>query len=224
MLQRSTLQFLTSLQKNNDKSWFDEHRGDYEKARADVESVTAAFIKSMSAFNPSLAVLLPKQCTFRINRDVRFSKNKMPYKNNMAIYLNEAGKKSDRAGYYIHIQPGASFIAAGVWSPPANVLAAVRQEIDYNYAEWKKILSSASFKKQVPEGLRKTDTLVRAPKGYDEDNKAIEFLKLKSFIAAQNFTDAEILDKDFVKNATAAFKAIDPMVKFINRALDGMED
>ncbi len=220
MIEKSTLQFLRSLQKNNDKSWFDANRPAYEQAKENIDQLAGEMIKSIAGFQPGVGHLLPKQCTFRINRDVRFSKNKMPYKNNMAIYINEGGKKSDKAGFYMHIQPGASFIAGGVWGPPAPVLAKVRQEIDYNLAEWKKIISAASFKKYFPEGINKNDSLVRPPKGYDEDNKAIEFLKLKSFIASTTFTDAEVTDKDFGKKATTAFKAMQPMVNFINRSMD----
>lgn len=219
MIEKTTLAFLNKLQNNNDKAWFDANRNLYENAKENIEGVAQQMIDAIAGFDPSVAHLLPKQCTFRINRDVRFSKNKMPYKNNMAIYINGGGKKSDTAGYYIHIQPGNSFVASGIWQPPAPVLASIRQEIDYNFGEWKKIIKNTSFKKYFPEDLDKGDSLVRSPKGYEDENSAIEFLKLKSFVARHAFTDEEITDKQFEKKASTLLKAVFPMIKFINRGL-----
>ena len=220
MISKNTFKFLSDLEKNNNKPWFDAHRPAYEAAKADVLEFCAALIKEMGKRDAGIAMLEPKQCVFRINRDVRFSKNKAPYKNNMGIYLNAQGKKTDTAGYYIHLQPGACFIAAGMWQPPAPVLAKVRQEIDYNFAEWKKIVNAAAFKKNI-DGLRNEDKLVRPPKGYDEENPAIEFLKHKSFVASVALSEAKFTGKDAVKNVMDFCKAAEPLVLFLNRGLDG---
>jgi uncharacterized protein (TIGR02453 family) len=220
MIEKKLIQFLQSLQKNNNRAWFEEHRGEYEYAKSSFLVFVEQVIKSISTFDPSVANLLAKDCTFRINRDVRFSKDKRPYKNNMSAYFNRAGKKGAGAGYYIHIEPGASFAAAGIWMPEPGDLAKIRQEIDYNLPEWKKIIQGAAFKKRFPGGLDQNESLQRPPKGYAEDNPAIAFLKMKHFVVRKSFTDAEIADKSFVKEVNKTFGALKPMIDFINRSLD----
>lgn len=220
MISKNTFKFLSKLEQNNNKPWFDAHRPIYEVAKADVLEFCAALIKELGKRDAGISMLEPKQCVFRINRDVRFSKNKAPYKNNMGMYFNSQGKKSDTAGYYIHLQPGASFVAAGMWQPPAPLLAKVRQEIDYNFVEWKKILNTSAFKKNT-DGLRTNDKLVRPPKGYDEENPAIEFLKYKSFVASVALEDEKFTDKDAVKNVMNFCKIAEPFVMFLNKGLDG---
>ena len=220
MIQKNTLDFLKQLQVNNNKPWFDAHKDIYSIARqAFVESVEE-MIDTLKNFEPDMANLTAKECIFRINRDVRFSKNKLPYKNNMSAYFNRAGKKGMGAGYYMHIEPGNSFAAAGVWMPEAPNLSKIRQEIDYNLDEWKKILGNATFKKMFTTGIDSSEKLVRPPKGYEESNPAIEFLKLKSFVASRRFDDLAILDKSFMSELSRTFKAVKPMVDFINRSLD----
>jgi uncharacterized protein (TIGR02453 family) len=219
MVQVSTLKFLKDLQKNNSKPWFDEHRKQYDNAKADLLVLVAELIKAIAVFDKPIGSLEPKNCIFRINRDVRFSKNKAPYKNNMAIYFNKDGKKGIGAGYYLHIEPGKSFAAGGIWVPEAAVLAGIRQEIDYNLKDWKKITEHKNFKLHFPNGLSKEDLLVRPPKGYYEDNPAIEFLKLKSFIVSKPFTEAEIQRKTFVEDVAKTFLAMKPMIDFLNTAL-----
>ena len=137
----------------------------------------------------------------------------------MGVYFNAQGKKSDTAGYYIHLQPGASFVAAGIWQPPAPVLSKLRQEIDYNFEEWSKILNSAAFKKNT-EGLRSEDKLSRPPKGYEATNPAIEFLKHKTFVASNSFSNDQFTEKDSVKNVMSFCKAAQPLVLFLNRGFD----
>jgi len=220
MLQPSTLKFLKDLSKNNNRAWFEEHRKQYESAKTDFLFLVEGLIKNIGIFDKPIAELQAKNCTFRINRDVRFSKNKSPYKNNMAGYFNKAGKKGIGAGYYFHCQPGESFAAAGIWMPEPEVLAKIRQEIDYNFDEWKKIINSRAFKNNFPNGLESGESLSRPPKGYDISNPAIHYLKMKSFIVSKNFTDNDILAKGVEKEIAKAFKAMKPMIDFFNRAID----
>ena len=217
MVQSSTIKFLKDLAKNNNKPWFDKNRKAYESAKDDFVQVVAQVIRGIGNFDPSIAALEAKNCTFRINRDVRFSKNKAPYKNNMAAYFNKDGKKGLGAGYYMHIQPGQSFVAGGIWMPEPPVLAGIRQEIDYNLDDWKKIVESRSFKKIFPKGLE-GEALSRPPKNYDDNNPAIEYIKRKSFIVTRPFTDSEVQGKGFVKEVSKTFQAIKPLVDFINLA------
>jgi uncharacterized protein (TIGR02453 family) len=219
MLQSITLKFLKDLQKNNDRSWFEEHRKQYEIGRADFISMVDQLIKGIAAFDKPIGNLEAKHCTFRINRDVRFSKNKDPYKNNMAAYFNKDGKKGAGAGYYLHIEPGKSFAAGGIWMPEPPVLAAIRQEIDYNFKEWNNLVTGRSFKKLFSEGI-KGETLTRPPKGYDENNPAIEYLKMKSFIISRPFTDKDVQSKGFIKDVAKTFQAMKPVIDFLNISLE----
>ena len=219
MLQPSTLKFLNNLKKNNKKNWFGEHRKEYDQAREDFLLLVDSLIKNIARFDASIGNLGAKECVFRINRDVRFSKDKKPYKNNMAGYFNKGGKKSNGAGYYLHIEPGKSFAAGGIWMPEPGVLANMRQEIDYNFGEWKSIVAGNSFKKIFPEGV-KGEALVRPPRGYDETNPAIDYLKMKNFIVSHPFTDEAVKSKTFAKDVAKVFTAIKPLIDFINKAAE----
>ncbi len=220
MLQTSTLKFLKDLNKNNNKHWFDKNRKQYETAKADFHTFLEELIKAIASFDKPIGNLTPKDCVFRINRDVRFSKDKSPYKSNMAGYFNKGGKKSNGAGYYLHIEPGKSFAAGGMWMPLPPDLAKIRQEIDYGFEEWKKITRNPVFKKLFSEGVKSDDTLMRPPKGYDENNPAIEYLKMKSFIISRSFTDAEVQNKTFIKDVAKTFQAMKPMIDFLNTAIE----
>ncbi len=219
MLRSSTINFLQLLQKNNNKSWFEDHRAAYDEARADFFNLVEELIKSIAQFDTPIGQLAVKDCVFRINRDVRFSKDKRPYKNNMACYFNREGKKGNGAGYYLHIQPGQSMAAGGIWMPEPQVLAGIRQEIDYNLGDWKKIIEQKAFRKMFVEGVKSEDVLVRPPKGYDEENPAIQFLKMKSFTVSRPFTDKDLQDKNFLKEVTGSFKTMKPLIDFLNSAL-----
>ena len=218
MIQKSTLEFLAALRKNNNKEWFETNRKKYEAAKEDVKQVTEKLIKALGEQDEELGHLLAKDCTFRINRDIRFSKNKAPYKTNISCIFSKGGKKSENSGFYVHIEPDEAFVGAGYWAPEAKKLASVRQEIDYNFGDWKKIISSKKFKSTFENDLSKEDILQRPPKGYDVENPAIEFLKLKSFIVRTKITDAQLIDKNFVKTIVNIFAAVKPLLDFLDEA------
>jgi uncharacterized protein (TIGR02453 family) len=222
MLQPATLKFLSALKKNNHKPWFDANRKAYEAAKADFAALVDAIIADTAKFDPSIAHLKAKDCMFRINRDVRFSKDKSPYKTNMGASFNKGGKKIAGAGYYFHCEPGGhNFIAGGIYMPMPPHLARLRQEVDYNWKDFKKILSAKAFKDAFGD-LEKTGemSLSRPPKGYDAENPAIEYLKLKSFIATAKLDDAILTSKDLVKTVTTRFKAALPLIEFVNQAME----
>ena len=223
MIEKQTLKFLSELKEHNVKEWFDANRKRYDAAKENVNSVFEELIKEIGKFDKDIAALQLKDCTYRINRDVRFSKDKTPYKNNIAAYFAKGGKKTDASGYYLHIEPGGAFIGAGCWWPHTKLLAATRQEIDYNFKDWQKILAEKQFKKVFTDGVLKIHTLQRAPKGYEENNPAIEFIKLKSFNVIQKFPDGEMMQKDFAKNTAAKFKTVKPMIDFLNNAVHEAE-
>ena len=214
-----TLQFLKDLAKDNNKAWFDINRPRYELAKADIQSLVSELISSISAFDPPIGNLAVKECIFRINRDVRFSKNKSPYKTNMSSYYSNGGKKASVAGYYFHFEPGKSYAAGGFYSPAPEELSKIRQEIDYSFDDWKKILSQKKFKKFFPDGVDGIESLVRPPKGYDENNPAIHYLKMKHFIVSRPFTDEELLSKTLVKDLAETFSVMKTMIDFLNLAV-----
>lgn len=220
MLQVSTLKFLKDLKKNNNKPWFEKHKSVYLDAKEDMDQFVEQVIQGFGKTDTEIANLHPKDCTYRIYRDVRFSPDKTPYKTHMGAYLNKGGKKVPTAGYYLHIESGGSMAGGGLWMPQAAELNKVRQEIDYSLSEWKKLLGDKSFKKNFPDGLDKEGILSRPPKGYDEENAAIEYLKLKSFIVTRSFTDAEVQSKTFLKEIIKTFMSMTGFVHFLNRALE----
>lgn len=219
MIQSTTFDFLNKLKNNNNKEWFDKNRSLYEAAKKDVELFVEELIISTSKFDPAIKHLEAKKCMFRINRDIRFSKDKTPYKINLAATISPGGKKSFSPGYYIHLQPGASFLAGGTWRPEPPQLNAIRQEIDYNADEFKKIISHKEFKKFFG-GLSEEDKLKTVPKGYDKGHPEIEFLKNKSFIVVHDLKDKDVLSKDFLKHCISVFKTMYPLELFLRRACD----
>lgn len=221
MLQQNTVQFLKNLKKNNRKEWFDTNRGKYEEAKKDVENLSAEIIKRLSRTDETIAHLQPKDCMFRINRDVRFSKDKSPYKTNMGVYFSKGGKKGNNAGYYFHLEPGSSFVAGGMWMPMAPELKKIRQEIDYNWDEFGKVVGNKKFRSAFGDLDRSSEyVLSRPPKGYDDDNPAIEFLKLKSYIATAKIPDTDLTSKDLAKKVVSQFELIKPLVDFLNRSVE----
>jgi uncharacterized protein (TIGR02453 family) len=220
MLQSSTIKFLKDLKKNNNKPWFEAHRPVYENARKDFEIFIQSVIDQHGKKDPSIKNLVARNCMFRINRDVRFSKDKSPYKFNFGASINPGGKKSPLAGYYFHLSPGDSFAGGGIWMPLPGDLKKIRQEIDYNLAAFKKILAAKKFKSVYGDLSRDPEYLLsRVPKGYEPGNPAAAFLKLKSLIAGIPLKDVELSAKDLLKKTAAAFDALQPLIEFINESI-----
>lgn len=220
MLQAETLHFLTQLRDNNNKGWFDNHRKDYERAKADVLALLTNVLRGLEAADPALAAagLDVKSCLFRQNRDLRLSADKSPYKTNFAAWFNVGGKKSPSAGYYLNLEPGNSFVAGGVYTPESAVLATIRQEIDYNLPGFEAMLSEPTFKTYFG-GLSREDALSSPPKGYKADNPAIEYLKLKSFTATSALADTMVTSPELTDTVVEAYRGLQPLVTFLNRAL-----
>lgn len=221
MLQPQTLRFLSQLKKNNNKPWFDSHRAQYEAARIDFSNFIQLVIDAVQKSDTTITGLTAKDCQFRINRDVRFSKDKRPYKENFGAFICRGGKKSIYAGYYFHLAPGNSFMGGGLWQPEPGNLKKVRQEIDYNWEEFQSILKNKNFKKIYGDLYKGSDvSLSRMPKGYEENNPAIDYLKLKGLIAETKIADGDLTKSTLHKKTVAAFEALQPLLNFINRSLD----
>lgn len=221
MIDQSTIKFLKDLKKNNNKPWFDAHRKQYETARKNFEEFLQTLIDKLALKDTTVKEQVAKQCMFRINRDIRFAKDKTPYKSHFAASINRAGKKSIFGGYYFHLEPGASYVGGGVWMPMPPELKKIRQEIDYCYDEFKKIYTSKKFKAVYKDLYRDAEvSLARVPQGFDADNPAAEDLKLKSWIAMREIKEAELTSKDLVKKSIEAYETIMPIVHFVNRTME----
>lgn len=216
-----TLAFLRNLALHNDRDWFEAHRADYVRARTAVEALVDDVIARLTPTDADVGGLVGAKCLFRIHRDVRFSRNKAPYKTHFGAYLAKGGRQSAHAGYYLHVEPGASFAAAGLWMPEAAALARVRQEIDYGIDEFQAILQAEPFRSRFGDLQQDAETsLSRMPRGYAADHPAASYLKCKSFIASQPLPDERLTDADAAEGVADAFRASIPLVRFLNRSLD----
>jgi uncharacterized protein (TIGR02453 family) len=220
MLKASTLKFLKDLKKNNNKPWFEKNKSVYLTAKEDADHFVEQLVEGLGKIDADIAPLQIKDCTYRIYRDVRFSGDKTPYKTHMGAYLNKGGKKSPTAGYYFHLEPGGTMAGGGLWMPLAPELSKVRQEIDYNLPEWEKILKDRRFKKFFPDGLDQGEILSRPPKGYDAENPAIGYLKLKSFLVTRSLTDEQVQSRSLLKDVLNTFEGMKEFVYFLNRSLE----
>jgi uncharacterized protein (TIGR02453 family) len=209
--------FLRAIAKNNNREWFEKNKPKYIEAKTLFDDFIEALQKELVKFDESLAGLNPRKLAFRIYRDVRFSKDKRPYKVNMGAGLSAHGKMDQEPGYYIHIEPGKSFLAGGFYMPNPENLAKIRQEIDYNIKDFLKILNDKKFKKYF-SGLDVFDKLKTAPKGYPKEHPHIDLLKNKSFVVSHYFTDKQVQDKKFVKTVAEVAKALKPLNDFLKSA------
>jgi len=211
------LDFLGELKNNNNKGWFDKNRDVYKEAKMEFEDFINILILEIKKIDKEIDITLPKECVFRIFRDVRFSKNKSPYKTNFGAYIKRGGRKSIYPGYYIHIEPGDSFIAGGIYMPEPAVLKAVRERVFDHTDEFKKILNSAEFKKRF-DGMY-DEKLKNAPRGFPKDFPDVELLKYKHYIVSEPVKDKFWLSPDVIKNTKEIFKAQYTFNQFINKAI-----
>ncbi|MBS1486501.1 MAG: DUF2461 domain-containing protein [Bacteroidetes bacterium] len=213
------LQFLKDIARNNNREWFEKNKSKYLEAKTNFDDFLETLHKELLKFDESLSGLNPRKIAFRIYRDVRFSKDKRPYKVNMGAGFSSKGKMEQEPGYYIHLEPGnKNFVAGGMYVPNPENLAKIRQEIDYNPNALLKILADKQFKKYF-DGLADWDRLKTAPKGYPKDHPHIELLKNKSFVVSHPFTDAEVKDAKFTTKVAAVCKSIKKLNDYLSEAI-----
>jgi uncharacterized protein (TIGR02453 family) len=216
-IKQSTLDFLSDLKSHNEREWFIKNRKRYDDAKSNFESFVQAVIDRIAEFDPILKGLEVKSCTYRINRDIRFSNDKTIYKTHLGAFIVKGGKKNgDRfAGYYVHVEPGGnSMIAGGAYMPPMPWLTAIREKIDQQGAIFLRIINNKEFIKYFgkPEG----EKLKSAPRGYSRDHPNIELLKQKSFLVSKMISDKEILNKECFDLIIKASRAMKPLNDFLN--------
>lgn len=209
--------FLRALDHNNNREWFTLNKNLYQDSQENIIAFLDHLIEEMGKFDDNLLKLDAKKALFRIYRDTRFSKDKIPYKTNFGASLG-MGKGNQKAGYYVHMEPGKSFLAGGIHMPDSPTLKEVRKEISMNGDEFLKIINNKNFKKHFPE-LSQEQKLVKIPQGFENDDAMGDYLKLKSFIVVYNLKDSEVLDANAAKKFSEIFEIIKPFNDFINASL-----
>ena len=213
-LKNSTLLFLKDLHKNNNREWFNENKDRYLSANANVVDFVETLIEEIGEFDEEILRTDAKKALFRIYRDVRFSKDKSPYKTNFGAGLG-MGKGNRISGYYLHIEPGKSFLAGGVYQPDTTVLKEIRKEISINSNEFLSILEQDEFRNNF-RGLSVEQKLQRVPAGFEKDDPMAEFLKLKNFIVVHPVSNEALMKEDAAKNFAQIFKSIKPLNDFLS--------
>jgi uncharacterized protein (TIGR02453 family) len=217
-LSKETFQFLKDLKKNNDRDWFLKNKKRYEAAYADWQRFVGELITGIAKFDKNVAAakFQPKNCIFRIYRDVRFSKDKSPYKTHLAARFMTKKGKWQVPGYYIHVAPGDSFMGGGVYMVEPVQLQALREEISLNGSKFKKIVEDKNFKKHFKLG---GDKLVNVPKGFAKDDPMAEYLKHKDVLMSHKVDEKDALSPKFSAYCIDTFKAMQPLNLFMEKPL-----
>jgi uncharacterized protein (TIGR02453 family) len=214
-LSKSNLEFLKTLQQNNNRDWFTANKSVYEKHHLETIGFADAVLNEMRKHD-NIETLSGKKALMRIYRDVRFSKDKAPYKTNWGMGFTRATKLL-RGGYYVHIAPGESFVGGGFWAPEPADLQRMRKEIANNVDEFRQLLNSKTFKSTF--GELQGEKLKTVPKGYEKDHPALDLLQFKQYLISKKFSDKEVLEPDFYKKVNETFKAMRPFFDFMSLAL-----
>jgi uncharacterized protein (TIGR02453 family) len=221
MLSQQMLQFYRDLRANNTREWFENNRKRYEIVKKEYYQLAGTLLEEMKKVDPTLNHLQPKDCVFRINRDIRFSKDKSPYKTHFGIVMSQKGRKLENAGYYMHVDEElGSFAGGGIWMPSADVLKKIRREVSDFYEDLQEIMESDGFRKFY-SGFDREEGVVlsRPPMGYAANDPAIEYLKFKSFTVSHSLTADELTKPDTLRKVIESMTTIKPLVEFFNRAL-----
>lgn len=221
MILPSTIEFLNELKKNNNKDWFHANKAEYQKAKKNFEEFVSKIILEFGKIDESILSLTPKDCTFRINRDIRFSADKSPYKSNFGAYLSKGGKKSKYSGYYVHLEPNGFFVGGGLYMPPLPILKLVRNEIYFNLDKFLSIVQEKNLKKDF--GEIHGEKLTNPPKGFPKDFVGVEWLKFKSYTVSKNIDEKTVVSDRFPNEVVRLFTLMKPLVEFINMGIDNEE-
>jgi uncharacterized protein (TIGR02453 family) len=217
---KDIINFLKALGKNNNREWFNENKTLFSKAKSEFEAYVQYIIRKVSEFDDTIGALMAKDTIFRIYRDIRFSRDKTPYKTNFGAYISRGGRRGRYAGYYLHIEPGASMLAGGLYMPPPDVLKAVRTEIYENVEEFKGIIGSREFKGYFGELWG--EKLKSVPQGFPRDFGDGDLLKLKHYTAATDVADRELEDEGYTEKVIKVFRALKPFNSFLNNAVENL--
>ena len=214
---KQVLRYLHSLSLHNDKVWFEAHKADYLKAKATVGELAVKLIEGIRAFDDTIGPLSASDCTYRIYRDVRFSKDKSPYKTHMGVFVNRGGKKSGYSGYYFHVDGnGGHMLAVGNYFTEPKVLKVLREDILLGGGDFRRILDGLAPGLVVDT----SESLKKVPKGFPAEGPDATFFKLKNFCLVEPLDDDFILAPDLPERVLAAFRTGKPFLDYVNRAID----
>ena len=218
MIDAATFKFLRDLGKNNDKEWFEAHRDRYETALENLTDVAATLIDAAASYDEAVAGLNldPKTCVSRIHRDMRFQKGKPPYKTDWFVMLGGNPQAGKSAGYFLHVQSGGSFAGGGLYTPDAETLHRIRERISTRFSDWKKVAEGKRLTSIIPDGVTPPDELKTIPHGFDKDDPAAEYLRMKGYVANRALRNGELEGDDAHQLVIEAFKAAKPLVAFLN--------
>lgn len=214
MALQKILSFLTDLSVNNNREWFDENRPRYKEAKTLFEHFTDLLIHEIGQFDSAVNGLQAKDCTFRIFRDVRFSKDKRPYKTNFGAYMTKGGRKSNFSGYYFHLAPDECFVAGGAYMPTSDQLKAIRQSIVDDPEFFKSIINNPVFIAQY--GELRGEKVKTYPRGFDKEFADLELIKFKQYFVSRSLPKELLMSEDLIPEAIKAYKALKPLNDFIN--------
>lgn len=214
--------FLKLIDKNNNREWFNDNKNLFLEAQSDFQDFTEELISEMGKFDETILKLDAKKSLLRIYRDTRFSKDKTPYKNYFGASLG-MGKINTKAGFYLHVQPGKSFLGSGIYLPDSPVLKEIRKEISLFKDDFLKAIDDKDFKKYYGE-LDQEHTLKNVPQGFEKEDPMGEYLKLKSFIGVHNITNKDLSDKNAVKNISKIFEAAKPLNDFLDTSISNLKN
>ena len=215
---KQVFDFLTALERNNNREWFNAHRDAYESARDKVLVITEILISEVRKIDPEIPLMDPKDALFRIYRDIRFSPDKRPYKTHFGSFISKGGFKSNWAGYYFHVQPGECYLGGGIWMPPKDVLKALRTAIYDHPEEMRAILEEPGFKKYFTDF--DGEKLKKAPAGFPADFLHIDLLRTKSYAVGINLPDEKFLGNQVLEVSLEVFREVAKLNRFLNEALD----
>lgn len=214
------INFISALSENNNREWFAENKAWYETVKKEFEKISTALILKIAEFDEDIKNVQASECIFRIYRDTRFSHDKTPYKTHFGVFIASAGgRKSQRGGYYLHLDPAGSFIGAGVWCPEPPLLKALRQSVYDNIDELNEIRQADSFRANFTSFFEE-GKLKKVPAGFPKDFEEAELLKLKHYLVESKLTDEVLQAPDFIDKVAEICKAAYPLNRFLNYTVD----
>lgn len=218
MIDRKTFHFLRDLQKHNDKDWFEDHRDAYDTAIDNLTDVASRLIDDAKSYDPAIGKLKldPKDCISRIHRDMRFQKGKPPYKPDWFLLIGGDAQGGSAAGYHLHIQPSDSYAGGGVYTPDAKMLEAIRHRIAARLDDWVNLVEGKELTDVMPGGIDAPEELKTIPRGFDKDDPAADYLRMKGFVANRPLSNKDLESERAHDLIVEAFATAQPLVAFLN--------
>ena len=212
------LDFLKELRIHNNRDWFQDNKPRYDVLREEFVVTVSRLLALLSDVDEDLKGLYPQDCIYRIYRDIRFSPDKTPYKTYFSAYMARGGRKSPRAGYYLHIEPGNVLLSGGIWCPESHLLKALRQAIYDNLEEWQSIVEVPAFKEVYP--VFEGEVLKTVPRPFHKEGEHAQWVKRKDYTVLGRQSDSFLLQSDWIEQAAEKLLLLKPMNDFLNYTVD----